>query len=111
MNKKTLMEFGLRALREQTPPIPKIRPTAPYTPASSTGGIEPAPINTGTKGTVMAQQTAIRTDSEGNPVSPLEAMGLKLPTQRPTGSEVPKYRNMPDIKSGVGGVVQRILGR
>ena len=25
MNKKTLMEFGLRALREQTPPIPKIR--------------------------------------------------------------------------------------
>lgn len=29
MDKKTLMEFGLRALREQTPPIPKIRPSAP----------------------------------------------------------------------------------
>jgi len=114
MDKKTLMEFGLRALREQTPPIPKIRPTAPkgsgYVPASSTGGIEPAPTRTGTLMT-RGQQTAIRTDSQGNPVSPLEAMGLKLPTQRPTGSEVPKYRNMPDIKSGVGGVVQRILGR
>ena len=111
MNKKTLMEFGLRALREQTPPIPKIRPTAPkgsgYTPASSTGGIEPAPTRTGTKGTVMAQQNAVRVDADGNPVSPLEAMGLKLPTQRPTGSEVPKYRNM----SGFGGVVQRIFGR
>jgi len=32
MNKKTLMEFGLRALREQTPPIPKVRPTAPPRP-------------------------------------------------------------------------------
>ena len=29
MDKKTLMEFGLRALREQTPPIPKVRPSAP----------------------------------------------------------------------------------
>lgn len=28
MNKKTLMEFGLRALREQTPPIPARRPTS-----------------------------------------------------------------------------------
>jgi len=26
MDKKSLMEFGLRALREQTPPIPKVRP-------------------------------------------------------------------------------------
>jgi len=115
MNKKTLMEFGLRALREQTPPIPKIRPTAPkgsgYSPASSTGGIEPAPERTGTLGTVMGQQNAVRIDDNGNPVPPLEAMGFKLPARRPTGSEVPKYRNMPDIKSGVGGVVQRILGR
>jgi len=31
MDKKTLMEFGLRALREQTPPIPASRP-APPTP-------------------------------------------------------------------------------
>ena len=57
MNKKILMEFGLRALREQTPPIPKIRPTAPkgsgYSPASSTGGIEPTPKCSGSLGTVM----------------------------------------------------------
>ena len=32
MDKKTLMEFGLRALREQTPPIPKVRPSAPPRP-------------------------------------------------------------------------------
>ena len=108
------MEFGLSALREQVPPIPKTRSSAPegsgYVSSSSTGGIIPLSKSTGT---IMSrgQQTAIRTDAQGNPVSPLEAMGLKLPAQRPTGSEVPKYRNMSDIGSGVGGVVQRILGR
>ena len=31
MNRKKLMEFGLSALREQVPPIPKTRPSAPPT--------------------------------------------------------------------------------
>jgi len=102
-------------LDEDMPSIPKPRPKPPkdsgYAPASSTGGIEPAPERTGTLGTVMGQQNAVRVDDNGNPVPPLEAMGLKLPARRPTGSEVPKYRNMPDARYGIGGVIQNIFRR
>lgn len=102
-------------LDEEMPSIPKPRPKPPkdsgYAPASSTGGIEPAPERTGTLGTVMADPRAVRVDDKGNPVPPLEAMGLKLPARRPTGSEVPEYRNMPDARYGVIRVIQNILGR
>ena len=117
--KKLLMEFGLKALMEQIP-IPKPRPKPPegsgYIPASSTGGITPAPPNTGTLGDsgpnkYLGRLGAPRVNADGNFVSDFEAMGLKLPSQRPTGSNVPKYRKMADAKSGIGGAIQRILGR
>lgn len=100
------MEFGLSALREQVPPIPKTRPQVPPIPKfrpRETGvnreinqavavDTTPSPVEPRTY-----QQNAIRVDAQGNQVN------LDPP--------VPQVRPSVEPKSSLGGTIRDMLGR
>jgi len=92
------MEFGLSALREQVPPIPKTRPSAPYRDPNReinqavAVNTTPSPVEPRTY-----QQNAIRLDAQGNRVGP------SVPP-------VPQVRPSIKPKSSLGGTIRNILG-
>ena len=91
------MEFGLSALREQVPPIPQTRPSAPSRPTGVNREINQFVAVDTTLPPVeppSGQQSSIRVDAQGNRVNP--------------GPPVPKVR--PSINPPVGGTIRNMLG-